>query len=174
MNESFKTLVEILTPMISALVTAVVAWILRGKWENKKRDIELQRLAMDLRKEELDFRDELMAEVHKLQKQVFILEQTVHQQALEMEGLRRSVEERDEQIKKLQKKIKELKKKNRRFVSFFKDIEKSEDNLFEYTKCELWTDPWFKKMNEYKNEDCPVIDCGACISKQALYEQRKK
>lgn len=103
MNESFKTLVEILTPLISALVTAVVAWVLRGRWENKKRDIELQRLAMDLRKEELDFRNELMVEVHKLQKQVFILEQTVHQQSLEMEILRQAVQERDEQIKKLTK-----------------------------------------------------------------------
>lgn len=102
MNESFKTLVEIFTPIISSLITAVVAWFLRGKWENKKRDLELQHIAMDLRKEEMDFRDELMAEVHKLQKQVFILEQTVHQQALEMEGLRRAVEDRDEQIKKLQ------------------------------------------------------------------------
>ena len=103
MNESFKTLVEILTPLISALVTAVVAWVLRGRWENKKRDIELQRLAMDLRKEELDFRNELMVEVHKLQKQVFILEQTVHQQSLEMEILKQAVQERDEQIKKLTK-----------------------------------------------------------------------
>lgn len=103
MNESFKTLVEILTPLISALVTAVVAWVLRGRWENKKRDIELQCLAMDLRKEELDFRNELMVEVHKLQKQVFILEQTVHQQSLEMEILRQAVQERDEQIKKLTK-----------------------------------------------------------------------
>jgi phosphate/sulfate permease len=103
MNESFKTVVEILTPMISALVTAVVAWILRGKWENKKRDIELQRLAMDLRKEELDFRNELMVEVHKLQKQVFVLEQTVHQQSLEMEVLRQLVQEKDSQIEALTK-----------------------------------------------------------------------
>jgi len=98
MNEYFKLLVQVLTPLISAALTAVVAWILRGKWENKKRDIELQRLAMDLRKEELDFRNELMVEVHKLQKQVFVLEQTVHQQSLEMEVLRQAVQEKDSQI----------------------------------------------------------------------------
>ncbi len=103
MNESFKTLVEILTPLISALVTAVVAWILRGRWENKKRDLELQHLAMDLRKEEMSFRDDLMAEVHKLQKQVFVLEQTVHQQSLEMEVLRQLVQEKDSQIETLTK-----------------------------------------------------------------------
>ena len=102
MNENIKTILTITIPIISSLITALIAWVLRGRWENKKMEIELQQLGMDLRKEEVDFRNELMMEVHKLQRQVFILEQTVHKQSLEIEMLTHSLQEKDRLLQKLQ------------------------------------------------------------------------
>lgn len=102
MDESFKTLLEIFIPVISSLLTAVIAWVLRGKYENKKMSLEMDKLALDLRKEEIEFRDRLMLQVRRLQEQVLQLEKTLHEQALQLEDLKQLVEEKDEQIKKLQ------------------------------------------------------------------------
>lgn len=102
MNESFKTLLEIFIPVVSSLATAVIAWVMRGKYESKKVQLEIDNLALDLRKEEIQFRKELMLEVTKLQEQVVELQKVTHTQALQIQVLTERLSEKDKIIEGLE------------------------------------------------------------------------
>ena len=58
-------------------------------------------------------------------------------------------------------------KRIKKLRGFLRDIKLAEQEQAGYTKCELWKDKWFK------DELCPVINCSACIAKQALYLDNK-
>lgn len=105
--ENVKMIWEIINPAVSAIIAGFVAWIFRGKIENKKQTVEIDRLAVELRKEEIQFRDQLMTQLMEtqkqlveVQKQVVALEQTVYQQSLEIERLNNSLNEKDLKLKK--------------------------------------------------------------------------
>ena len=101
MDEYFKALMQIFVPIISSVLAAGVAWALRGKYENKKAVLEMEQIALNLRREEVEFRDKLMIQVRQLQEQVFNLEKIVHNQALQLEQFQHVIDEKDELIKTL-------------------------------------------------------------------------
>jgi len=102
MSETSRILLNLASSLLLALLTGILGWMFRGKRENQKLQIEIEQLDFTRRKEELKWREELMAKVNELQRKVFDLERLVEEQKEELHDLKTIISEKDEQIKQLQ------------------------------------------------------------------------
>jgi len=101
MSETTRIIVNLGSSLLLAIATAILGWMFRGKRESRKLQLEIEQFELLRRKEELQFREQLMAKVNELQKKVFELERLVSEQAEELNDLKAVIADKDEQIKNL-------------------------------------------------------------------------
>ena len=101
MSETSRILLNLASSLLLALLTGILGWMFRGKRESQKLQAEIEQLDFARRKEELQFREQLMAKVNELQRKVFELERIVEEQREELHDLKNVIAEKDEQINTL-------------------------------------------------------------------------
>lgn len=101
MSETSRLLLNLASSLLLALLTGILGWMFRGKRESQKLQAEIEQLDFTRRKEELQFREQLMAKVNELQHKVFELERIVEEQREELHDLKTIIAEKDEQINNL-------------------------------------------------------------------------
>jgi len=102
MSETSRILLNLASSLLLALLTGILGWMFRGKRESQKLQIEIAQLELTRRKEELQFREHLMAKVNELQHKVFELERIVEEQREELHDLKQIISDKDDQIRHLQ------------------------------------------------------------------------
>ena len=101
MSETTRIIVNLGSSLLLAIATAILGWMFRGKRESRKLQAEIEQLDFARRKEELQFREQLMAKVNELQHKAFELERIVEEQREELHDLKTIIAEKDEQINNL-------------------------------------------------------------------------
>jgi len=105
MSDTTRILLNLASSLLLALVTGILGWLFRGKRESQKLQVEIAQLEFTRRKEELQFREQLMSKVNELQHKVFELERIVEEQREELHDLKNIISDKDEQIKQLNEKL---------------------------------------------------------------------
>lgn len=104
---------------ISSGVTGILTWLIKGRLDRKKSEIEIETLEQSREQKAIDFREELISKVELLQEHQYQLQNEVSAVTLEnmrlkteLQQLKLKNEERDLEIERLTKQIDEYHKEN--------------------------------------------------------------
>jgi len=99
----------VITNILLALVTTIIGWFFGGRYANRKALLDLKLNALQIQKDEQDFKDSLMREVQDLQKQILNLMNKVHELEKENSSLRSLVADHSSKISQLELENNQLK-----------------------------------------------------------------